>query len=209
MSRLCGLNLSWVLGLQPDIFENKAETAQLSRPRRRRRDQETNPRDQSGYYAIFATFRTGLDTARFLLARRRRHDQEKNLHKLHDQGGDGETQKNPRELRDRAETAGFSRPRRIRRDRETIPRERDGHGATFATKAETLQLYRLRRIRRNQKKFFASFATGGLRRCFHNQVGEVATIQTLRYFFGTILTNRLNRIYDDTVQKDLDFWNMS
>ena len=207
------------MGLQPDIFENKAETAQLSRPRRRRRDQETILRDQSGYCAIFATFATGLDTARFLQARRRWHDQEKNLHDLHDQGGDGATQKNPRELRDRKETAGLSRPRQRRSDRETIPHERDGHGATFTTQAETLQLCRLRQIRRDQKNIFASFATGGLRRCFHNQGGEGATIQTkvetarhrknIRYFFGTIFTNRLNRIYNDTVQKDLDFWNMS
>ena len=74
-------------------FATEVETARLSRPRRRRRDQEPFHRDLSGSGANFrvqsgdgATFQAKAETARLFRPRRRRRN-------FTDRGGDGATKK--------------------------------------------------------------------------------------------------------------------
>ena len=117
-------------------FQIKAETARLSRLRRRRR----NFPEQGGDGAIF---QTKAETARLSRLKRRRRN-------FPDQGEDGATFQNnaetaqffkPRRRRrdfpHKAEMARLSRTMRRRRDQKSIPRNQGGDGATFQNNPET------------------------------------------------------------------------
>ena len=128
------------------------ELAQFSRPRRRRRDRVSIPRDQGG---DSATFQTKGETAQFFRSGRRGRD-------FLDQGGDGTTfqtkaetarprinfsppRQRQRDFPDQGKTARLFRPRRRGRD---FPDQGEDDG-TFEFKAETVRFFRSRRKRRD------------------------------------------------------------
>ena len=87
-----------------NTFATEVETARLSRPRRRWRDQESFHRDQGG---DDATFQTKAETARPFRSRRRRRN-------FSNRGGDGATK--IIFLMTEVDTVQLSRQRRRRRD---------------------------------------------------------------------------------------------
>ena len=158
MARPCGSGNGVTGATKPSYFQtfqNKMETARLSRPTWRRRD----------FKKVFQGFldRGGdgvtQETARLQRQRRDRlgqRDQNVHFQDFRDRGGDGAS------LQTEAETARRFRPRRRRRD---FP-DQCGDGATFQTEVETSRpiLYssRLRWIRCD----------------FPHQSGDGATFQT-------------------------------
>ena len=138
-TKIISSRLRWIRCDFPDqggdgaTFQTKAEKALLSRPSRKRRDQEIIPRYQGGGGA---TFQTKAETAQLFRPMRRRRDQEI-IPRYQGRGG--------ATFQTKAETARLSRPRRRRRD---FP-DRDGDGTSLQTEAETARLFRPRRRRRD------------------------------------------------------------
>ena len=154
------------LAIRVDMAHTKVDTAQLSRPRRRRRNQESISRDQGGDAAsfqakaemarLFGTGRrwryfpdqrgdgatkknfpaTAVDTARLSIPGGRRH-------RFPDQGGDGATKKTF--LVTAVDTARTFIPGWRRPD---FP-DQDRIGAFFQTKREMPRFSRPRQIRRD------------------------------------------------------------
>ena len=130
-------------------FQTKAETARLSRPRRRRRDQETYLRYREGCGATLAiraeTAQIKADTARLFRPKRMRSEQETILR---DREGCGATLAIRAETaQTKANTARLSRPRRRRRD---FPGQ-SGYGATFKIKVRSQANFQVIAGRRDQE----------------------------------------------------------
>ena len=140
------------LAISVDMAHTKVDTAQLSRPRRRRRNQESISRDQGG---DAASFQTKSEMARLLRTGRRGRyfpDQAKTA-QSRILATKVETPRLSRLSRKWREgwRGLLSRPTRRQRDQEKFPRNRCGYGATFHTRVETASLSRPRRRRRDQE----------------------------------------------------------